>query len=220
MTAPPSLADVFPPHGLVVRAGDLTLRPLTDADLPEYAQLLREPIFEEPGAEYVFPWYAADPETRIREALRFQWRLRAELTARSWTLPLGIWAGDRLIGCQDLVATDFAARRVVTSGSWLTLSAHGHGYGKLMRQAALVLAFDHLGAQRAESGAAATNTASIAVSRACGYVDNGTEISAMFDPPLLQHRFLVTPETFIRPRIDVEVEGLTPALREMLGADG
>ncbi|HIY24824.1 MAG TPA: GNAT family N-acetyltransferase [Candidatus Brachybacterium merdigallinarum] len=220
MPATPSLAALFPPQGLVVRTGDLTLRPLTDADLPEYAQLLREPIFADPGAVHVFAWYAVEPETRIREALRFQWRLRAELSAQKWTLPFGIWADDRLIGCQDLVATDFAARRVVESGSWLTLSAHGRGYGKLMRQAVLVLAFDHLGAQRAESGAAATNAASIAVSHACGYVDNGTEISRMFDPPQLQRRFLATPGTFRRPPVDVEVEGLTPALREMLGADG
>ena len=33
-----------------------------------------------------------------------------------------------------------------------------------------------------------------------------------------QQRFLVTPELFRRPDVPVDVEGLTPALREMLGA--
>src|SRR5690625_5913420 len=100
MDPTPGLSALFPPHGLVIRAGSLTLRVLTDADLPEYAELIRRPIFDEADAEYVFPWYAVDPEQRVREALRFQWRLRADLSAEQWTLPFGIWADGRLIGCQ------------------------------------------------------------------------------------------------------------------------
>ena len=49
MTAFPGLATIHPPSGLVLRAGDLVLRQLADADLPEYAALLRRPIFEEIG---------------------------------------------------------------------------------------------------------------------------------------------------------------------------
>ncbi|HIY25461.1 MAG TPA: GNAT family N-acetyltransferase, partial [Candidatus Brachybacterium merdigallinarum] len=157
MTSPPDLADLFPPLGLVVRAGDLTLRPLADADLPEYAALIRRPIFEDEDSPHVFPWCRAEPETRVRESLRFQWRLRSGIGPEDWTLPLGVWAGERLIGCQDVSALRFAERRTVSSGSWLTLDAHGNGYGKLMRQAMLVLAFDHLGALRAESSAVLGN---------------------------------------------------------------
>ena len=166
----------------------------------------------------MFPWYRAEPEVRVREALRFQWRLRSELSADRWTLPLGIWAGGRLIGCQDISAERFAERRTVTSGSWLTLEAHGRGYGTLMRQAMLVFAFDHLGARRAESSAVLGNAASFGVSRACGYIENGTQISSLRGSVEEEQRFLVTPETFRRPTAPVEVEGLTPALREMLGA--
>lgn len=218
MTAFPDLATVHPPSGLVLRAGDLTLRPLADADLPEYAALIRRPIFEDEDSPQVFPWYRAEPDVRVREALRFQWRLRSELSPQSWTLALGIWAQGRLLGCQDVSAVRFAERRTVSSGSWLTLDAHGRGCGTLMRQAMLVFAFDHLGALRAESSAVLGNEASFGVSRACGYVENGTQVSTLPGSSETEQRFLVTPGTFRRPAVPVEVEGLTPALREMLGA--
>ena len=218
MTQLPDLADLFPPLRLVVRAGALTLRPLADADLPEYAALIRRPIFEDEDSPHVFPWYRAEPETRVRDALRFQWRLRSGIGPEEWTLPLGVWAEGRLIGCQDVTGRRFAERRTVSSGSWLTLDAHGNGYGTLMRQAMLVLAFDHLGALRAESSAVVGNDRSYAVSRACGYVENGTQISTLPGSHEKEQRFLATPETFRRPDVPVEVEGLTPALREMLGA--
>src|SRR5690625_7658696 len=47
----PGLSALFPPHGLVIRAGSLTLRVLTDADLPDYAELLRRPICDAADAE-------------------------------------------------------------------------------------------------------------------------------------------------------------------------
>ncbi|WP_341854248.1 GNAT family protein [Brachybacterium sp. GPGPB12] len=144
----PALSALYPSLGLVVRAGDLTLRPLADEDLPEYAALIRRPIFEDPASPQVFPWYRAAPETRVREApLRFQWTPRGGISPERWTLAFGVWAGGRLIGAQDVSAERFGERRTVTSGSWLTLDAHGNGYGRLMRQAMLVLAFDHLGAR-------------------------------------------------------------------------
>src|SRR5699024_2778768 len=102
MTTSPGLDELYPPLGLRIRAGDLTLRPFTDADLPAYAELLREPIFEDAGADYVFPWYAAEPEHRVREALRFQWRARATIAPEEWTVIFGIWVQDRLIGTQDV----------------------------------------------------------------------------------------------------------------------
>ena len=218
MTERSDLALLHPPFGLVLRAGDLTLRLLQDADLPEYAELLRRPIFEDESAPYVFGWYRIEPEQRVRNALSFQWQLRSARGPEQWTLPLGIWVQGRLIGCQDVSAQRFAERRTVTSGSWLTLEAHGNGYGTLMRQAMLVLAFDHLGAERAESSAVLGNDASFGVSRACGYVENGTQISALPGRVEPEQRFLVTPESFRRPSVGVEVEGLTTELREMLGA--
>ncbi|MFC0672543.1 GNAT family N-acetyltransferase [Brachybacterium hainanense] len=212
------LAPLFPPFGLTLRAGDLTLRLLRDEDLPEYAELLTRPIFPDEDADHVFPWYLGDPEARVRNALMFQWTKRAEVAPERWNLTLGIWAQGGLIGSQDVNATDFPRRRVVSSGSWLTLDAHGRGYGKLMRQMILVLAFDHLGALRAESAAVLGNAPSFGVSRACGYEADGTEVVIERDRRLVHQRFSVTPQTVVRPAVPVEVEGLSPELRAMLGA--
>jgi len=215
---PEELETLYPPLGLTLRAGDLTLRLLRDADLPEYAVLLRRPIFADEAADHVFPWYAVDPEDRVRGALQFQWTQRAVAAPERWNLTFGIWAQDQLVGTQDVGAKDFPRRRTVTSGSWLTRDAQGKGYGKLMRQMVLALAFDHLGAQRAESEAVLGNDPSFGVSRACGYALNGTRVTVDGNRPLVHQCFLVTPETFVRPQVPVTVEGLVPALRAMLGA--
>src|SRR5699024_3023770 len=102
MPPPPDVAGLLPPLGHGVRPGRRALRALADADLPEYAALIRRPIFEDEDSPHVFPWYRAEPETRVREALRFQWRLRSGIGPEDWTLPLGVWAGGHLIGCQDV----------------------------------------------------------------------------------------------------------------------
>lgn len=215
---PEPLETLYPPFGLVLRAGDLTLRLLRDADLPEYADLLRRPIFADEDADHVFPWYLGDPEERVRGALQFQWTQRAVVAPEKWNLTFGIWAQGRLIGSQDVGAEDFPRRRTVGSGSWLTRDAQGQGCGTLMRQMILVLAFDHLGAQRAESAAVLGNAPSFGVSRACGYATNGTRVVVERGRTLVHQAFLVTPETFVRPRVPVRVEGLSPQLRSMLGA--
>lgn len=217
MAADP-LVDIFPPFGLRITAGDLTLRILRDEDLPAYTALLREPIFEDESSDLVFPWYAVDVEERVRSSVLFQWRLRSQLSAEDWTISFGVFVGDRLIGMQDLSGKQFALRRTIGSGSWLTLGEHGKGYGKLMRQAALVAAFDHLGAQRAESEAVVGNVRSYGVSRGVGYMDNGTEVIEENGQRKVLQRFVVTPERFRRPKVPVQVTGLTAELRERLGA--
>ena len=218
MSTSESLETFFPPFRLRIRAGDLTLRAMTDADLPAYASLVRGPIFEDPSADHVFPWYQAAPEQRGRDAVTFQWVQRSQVSPERWCLPLGVFVGERLIGSQDVSAKLFAQRRTVTSGSWLTLEEHGKGYRRLMRQAMLIFAFDHLGAVRAESSAGLGNTASIGVSRSCGYRDNGTHISEQPGTTVTEQRFVITPEDLRRPAEDVEVTGLDQELRELLGA--
>lgn len=212
---------LFPPDGLRVHAGPLTLRLLRDGDQRAYADLLDRPIFEDDqAADQVFPWYAAEPAQRLLGALQYHWGLRAAFAPSSWTLALGVFAGDDLVGQQDVGATDFAERRTVSSGSWLTRDAHGRGWGRLMRQAVLALAFDHLGAVRAESSAVLGNDRSLGVSRSCGYVLNGDQVVFEGGSARTLQRVLVTPETFRRPGEAVRVEGLTPTLRRLLGAEG
>ncbi|MFT4136105.1 GNAT family N-acetyltransferase [Microbacterium sp.] len=216
---PDPLAELYPPFGLSVTCGGLTLRVLRDADLPAYAELISARLFADADAPHVFAWWDRDPAVRQREALQFLWSRRARLGPDAWELPFGVFEGDRLIGCQDLCARDFARRRVVSSGSYLRLDAQGRGVGTLMRQLILVLAFDHLGALRAESSAAVGNAASLAVSRHCGYRPDGTRVELNGERRLELQRVAATPETVVRPAEPVVVRGLTTELRRQLGAD-
>ncbi|MEO7586630.1 MAG: hypothetical protein ABIS84_01230 [Arachnia sp.] len=74
------------------------------------------------------------------------------------------------------------------------------------------------GAVRAESGAIVGNHRSLAVSRRCGYQLDGTAVTTNGEARVELQRVMVTPSTFIRPDVDVSVCGLTPQLREQLGA--
>lgn len=210
-------ADLYAPFGLMVTAGDITLRVFRDSDLPAYAELISSPLFADETALHVFDWWTRDPVVRLREGMRWLWRARAGIAPEGWTLTMGVFEGDRLIGAQDVSARDFLKLRVVDSGSYLRLDAQGRGIGTLMRQMMLVLAFDHLGAVRAESGAIISNDRSLAVSRHCGYQLDGTAVTTNGEARVELQRVVVTPETFIRPDVDVSVNGLTLELLEQLG---
>lgn len=210
-------AHLYAPFGLRISAGDITLRLFRDTDLPAYADLISSPLFADEKADHVFDWWAKDPEARLRNSQQFLWTARAGITPESWTLTLGVFEGDRLVGSQDVSARDFASLRVVDSGSYLRLEDQGRGIGTLMRRMMLEFAFDHLGAVRAESGAIVGNHRSLAVSRHCGYHLDGRAVTMNGEARVELQRVAVTPETFIRPDVDVRVEGLTPALLAQLG---
>lgn len=212
------LAGLYAPFGLRVEAGDLTLRLFRDSDLPDYAELISSPLFADEAADHVFDWWASDPVVRLREGQKWLWQARANITPQDWVITMGVFEGARLIGAQDVSARDFAKRRVVDSGSYLRLDAQGRGIGTLMRQMMLVLAFDHLGAVRAESGAIVGNSSSLAVSRHCGYSLNGTAVTLNGETRVELQRVVLRPDTFVRPDVDVRVSGLTPELLEQLGA--
>lgn len=212
------LARLYPPFGLLVTAGDISLRLFRDSDLPAYADLITSPLFQDENANFVFNWLSADPAVQLRQSQQFLWTARAGIGPQAWKLTMGVFDAGRLIGSQDMSAHDFNTLRVVTSGSYLRLDAQGQGIGTLMRQLALVLVFDHLGAVRAESSAIIGNDRSLAVSRHCGYELDGTDVTLNGENRVEMQRVVVTPDTFIRPDVDVRVEALTPALLEQLGA--
>lgn len=211
------LPTLYPPLALNITSPSMTLRMLRDADLPEFAALLRRPIFDDPHADHVFPWYRKDPDMREREALQYQWSLRAGVRPEKWEMSFGVFVGGELVGMQDIRAEDLAVRRTVESGSWLTADAHGRGLGSHMRRMAVVFAFDYLGAARAQSGAYLGNDSSARVSRSCGYRENGTTVHVEDGVRLVAQQYLVTPETFVRKGVTIEVAGWTASLRAMLG---
>jgi RimJ/RimL family protein N-acetyltransferase len=82
-----------------------------------------------------------------------------------------------------------------------------------MRTAVLHLAFDGLGAQRAESSAFEDNLASAGVSRSLGYVENGVEWGLRRGSPARLTRFVLDREAWARTDHDgLVLEGLGPCL--------
>jgi RimJ/RimL family protein N-acetyltransferase len=133
----------------------------------------------------------------------------------SWRLNLVGFLDGRPVGVQALRADRFAAERTVDSGSWLGRPWQGQGLGTEMRAAVLVLAFDHLGARRATSGAIEGNPQSLGVSRKLGYVEVGSHTVSPRGAPLEHVDLELTPDRFSSP-VPVEVSGLEP-LRGLLG---
>jgi RimJ/RimL family protein N-acetyltransferase len=103
--------------------------------------------------------------------------------------------------------------RQVGTGSWLGESYQGRGIGKEMRAAILHLAFAGLGAMRATSSAFEDNPASLAVSRALGYVENGDDIVARRGRPVRHIRLVLHRQVWERSRRrDIQIHGLEACL--------
>ncbi|MBM9466335.1 GNAT family N-acetyltransferase [Nakamurella sp. YIM 132084] len=78
-----------------------------------------------------------------------------------------------------------------------------------MRSAVLQFAFEHLGAQRADSGAFTDNPASLAVSARLGYLPDGTRVVQRRPcERAVEQRLTLTPDGFRRPDWRVAVSGL------------
>ena len=220
MTGPTSeLRDLWPLYALRLTTGDLELRYPTEAELPAFVDIIEAGIH--------LP-------TRCRSGSRGPTRRRQSATSRptsgGWAagalvrrrvvLTIGVWERGRAIGFQDLRAEHFPIHRrsrPARGSAWRTRAA---GVGKLMRQAILTLAFDHLGAEVAETEAFLDNPASNRVSLAVGYEPNGFGRLAPRGAPRETQKFRMTLEGWrARPRPAIVVEGLEGALPVRAGPD-
>ncbi|NYD40576.1 GNAT family N-acetyltransferase [Nocardioides panaciterrulae] len=200
----------WPLFDLRVKAGSVTLRPVTDADLEVLVGLFPDDFDLDPRAER----FRGLDVRRDRRRLFAQgiWRSRGTWSPASWCLDLAVEHDARLVGLQSLEGDDFPVLRTVDSASWLAPAVRGRGLGVAMRTAALGLAFDHLGAVAAVSSAVPGNAASLGVSRRLGYLDNGISRS---DSPhgVVELRHLrLTAEGWRAAGHRVVVEGLEPCL--------
>jgi RimJ/RimL family protein N-acetyltransferase len=114
---------------------------------------------------------------------------------------------------QALEGKDFRLRRVVDSYSWLVRDARGQSVGKQMRAAVLELAFRGLGARHAISEAYEDNDASLGVSHALGYKDNGRSVERRDDreETVWSQHVLLAASDWSAPW-PVTIEGLEPCL--------
>jgi RimJ/RimL family protein N-acetyltransferase/predicted GNAT family acetyltransferase len=128
-----------------------------------------------------------------------------------WTINLVAFHEGRPIGSQAIRAERFAETRTVDTGSWLGRAWQGRGLGTEMRSAVLTLAFDHLGATRATSGAIERNPQSLGVSRKLGYVELGSHFVSPRGTPVEHVDLELTPDRFT-PAVETTVLGLETAL--------
>ncbi len=209
----------WPLFGLWVQTPRLTLSYPTDADLGTLNALANQGIHDPSVMPFDTPWTDEPPEIRPQNSLQFYWGARANWKPANWHLTMMVKEGDVVVGVQGMLATDFAVKRQVGTGSWLGQGYQGRGIGKEMRAAILQLAFAGLGAKRATSGAFEDNAASLAVSRGLGYVDNGDDIGAPRGTPVRQIRLLLTREAWEKKRRDdIQIHGLETCL-PMFGVD-
>ncbi len=205
MTSP---GELWPPFNLTLTTPRLVLRAIRDDDIPAAVRAAMSGIHPPGNAPFTHSWAAPPSDEYPAKTAQLIWRIRAETSMDKWSLQLGVWEDGNFIGCQDLNATNFVHLRTVTTGSWLQRSSQGQGFGKEMRAAVLVYAFDWLNAEVAESEAAVQSAASIGVSKSLGYEANGVFRQTWIPNERTEVQHLrLTPETFKRPDWELTVAG-------------
>jgi RimJ/RimL family protein N-acetyltransferase len=161
----------WPLFDLRLRTGDLELRPMTEADLTQLADELPDDLEQDPAATV---YDVAD--ARVRRGIvvhQGYWKYYGTWRPEAWRLNFVVRQGDTMIGVQELEGNDFLPLRIVDTSSYLIADVRGKGLGKRMRAAVLALAFGPLEAEAAITSAWHDNHASLGVSRALGYQENG-----------------------------------------------
>jgi RimJ/RimL family protein N-acetyltransferase len=162
------LEELWPPFGLTISCGPLTLSPVRDSDLPDLVALAHGGIHGPQDMPFGFPWtLGTADEVRLR-LMQYHWGKRATMTPESWALEMTVRFDREVVGCQAISTSDYLVTKTGETGSWLGAKHHGRGIGTLMRQELCVFMFDHLDAAEVTSAAFSDNPASLAVSRKVG----------------------------------------------------
>jgi RimJ/RimL family protein N-acetyltransferase len=199
---------LWPLFDLRLRIAELELRLPTDDELVALAAVARAGMHEPGEMPFGVAWSTVPSPAFERSFAQHHWEARASWSPTRWSLHLATFLDGRPIGAQSLLAPDFPTLRLVKTGSWLALPFQGRGHGKAMRTAVLGFAFDHLGAEVAETEAFLDNERSAGVSRSLGYEPNGFGRLAPEGIARDTQRFRMTREGWrSRPRPAVEVDG-------------
>lgn len=210
------LQSIWPLFGLEIETPRLLLRPVRDEDITGLVEAALQGVHDQERMPFGYPWTDAPADELPRNMAQYQWSLRNRVAPNNWLIAFAVHHEGRVIGSQDLSAHGFADRRTVNTGSWLTRSAQGSGLGTEMRAALLSFAFDVLGAEWAESGAASWNAASLGVSRKLGYEPNGvTRVAPRAGEPGEEQRVRLARDAFVRPEWTITVRGAAPALAQL-----
>ena len=215
-----SLVNIWPVLGIGLRTAAVELFVPEQDTLEVLARVAAEGIYD-PQNQYlpripVGGWEdVASPEAE-RRFLRYYWAAFADWKPEKWNLMLAARVGRDIVGVQEIGAQYFSVTRTVSTGSWVGRRFQGAGYGKAMREAVLHLAFEGLGAERADTAAWITNHASLGVSRAMGYRDNGTTTRAVEGKRVEQINLTLTRSDWRPSSTGCTIIGLSPEASEML----
>jgi RimJ/RimL family protein N-acetyltransferase len=213
-----TMADVWPPYRLRVRAGDLELTVISDDDIPGLVALAVAGIHDPDAMPFSAPWTLTPAEKLPAEMVRHYSTVRASLGPENFDLQFAVRVAGVLVGTQALHGPDFAVTRTAETGSWLGRVYQGRGIGTRMRQAVCAFAFDHLGAAEVTSAAFLDNPASLAVSRKVGYRPNGVRREKRREGEMaLNQKLVLTPANLVRGE-PLEVTGAAD-LRRFLGLE-
>lgn len=172
------LARMWPLFGLSVRTPGLELRYPSDADLVALAALSGD-IHDPDFLPFSGTWSLLPDGEREQGVLQYHWSRRGDWSPTKWRLELVVVVDGEVVGTQGALADDFAITRTLTTGSWLGRAHQGAGIGSEMRAAVLHLAFNGLGAERAQTEAVEDNGPSIGVTTKLGYQPNGDQVDAI-----------------------------------------
>jgi RimJ/RimL family protein N-acetyltransferase len=192
-------------------------------------EVIRAGLHEPATMPFLEPFTDLPAPERTRSSYRYWFGTWANWSSDDWTLVTAAFerpggAPARCVGCQALMAREFPLRRTVTTASFLGLAHQGRGLGREMRAAVLALAFDHLGAARAESEAFDDNTASRRVSEWLGYRPNGDHLATRRGERARVVRYALDRDRWEARRAGspplptVTVEGLGSEVLAMFGA--
>ena len=202
---------LYAPLNVTVTTPRIELRGATDDLLEELARLVRAGQTEATPPPYDDPisLYESDPDRRVDRWLQAVWRHRSRVEPGFWRLDLVVVVDGRPVGMQDVIGVDFNTFRAVTTFSWLAADARGRGIGREMREAALHLSFDGLGAAEATSEAFVDNAGSNRVSESLGYRSNGTTWATRRGEPALLRGWRITRDEWSgRRRTDITLTGV------------
>ncbi|WGW12392.1 GNAT family N-acetyltransferase [Saxibacter everestensis] len=216
---PDLLEELWPPYGLKISCGPLTLSPVQDGDFLALDRLVQSGVHDPNRMPFFVPWTDGEAEDVRLRLLQYHWSQRAAMKPESWALETAVRFDGVIVGCQAIKTKDYRVTRTGETGSWLGLEHHGKGIGTLMRQVICAFMFDHMDAAEVTSAAFTDNPASLAVSRKVGYRDNGTDrVERRDDELAINQRLVLTPDSFVRPEYELTVQGLAP-FRKLLGLD-
>ena len=157
-----------------IRVGDVMLRVPNTNEVAAIAAVAGDGVHPPDYMPFSVPWTDTSSDERARNIETWITQRITAISPGSWTFVAGVWRSNRWVGSTNLFASNFAATRAVSTGSWLGVQFQGQGTGKLMRAGLLAYAFENLKCETAQSEVFVDNLASRAVNESAGYVVVGT----------------------------------------------